>query len=214
VIPRFADFFIGFASELPLPTRIVIETSQWVQHNILPLGAGLVIGLLVLRRWLATDSGRLARDRFILRLPFVGVVFHFLSLSQFIRALATLLAGGTPLVTALEVASSTVTNRHHHASLSRVALRVREGQALWSSLERTGLFSELSIAMVQVGEATGALEGMLFNASKFYDETIEIRLARVVTLIEPAVLVLMGGVIAALLLSVYMPMFSLLQRGQ
>jgi type IV pilus assembly protein PilC len=107
-----------------------------------------------------------------------------------------------------------VTNRAIGEPLTRVAARVREGQALWTSLETTGLFPDLSIAMVQVGEATGALEGMLINVSEFYDESIEVRLARVVTLIEPAVLVIMGGVVSMLLLSVYYPMFTLMQKVQ
>jgi len=118
------------------------------------------------------------------------------------------------LVNAIEIAVSTVTNRFVHKVLLRVAPRVREGQALWTSLQQTQLFPDLSLAMVQVGEATGALEGMLFNVSRFYDETIEVRLARIVTLVEPAVLVLMGLIISALLLSVYMPMFTLIQRVQ
>jgi type IV pilus assembly protein PilC len=147
-------------------------------------------------------------------LPFVGEILHLFALSQFSRALGTLLAGGTPLVRALEVASFTVTNRAIGGPLTRVAPMVREGQALWSSLESTGLFPELSVAMVQVGEATGALEEMLLNVSQFYDESIEVKLARVVTLIEPAVLVVMGGVVAGLLLSVYYPMFTMMQKVQ
>ena len=130
------------------------------------------------------------------------------------RSLATLIAGGTPLVNSLEVATSTVTNRAISAPLAHVSTRVREGQALWSSLQATQLFPDLSLAMVQVGEATGALEEMLFNVSRFYDESIEVRLGRVVSLIEPLVLVVMGGIIATLLLSVYMPMFTMMQKAQ
>ena len=144
----------------------------------------------------------------------MGSILHLFALSQFVRSLGTLIAGGTPLVNSLEIASGTVTNRAIGEPLARVAPRVREGQALWTSLEGTGLFPGLSIAMVKVGEATGALEGMLINVSQFYDESIEVRLARLVTLIEPAVLVIMGGVVATLLLSVYYPMFTLMQKVQ
>ncbi len=214
VIPRFATFYVQFAAELPLPTRVVVGTASWMNHNAPVLLAVLVVVALAVRRWAASEGGRLRIDRTVLKLPFVGEVFHLLGLSQFVRSLGTLLAGGTPLVNSLEIASSTVTNRAIQAPLERVAPRVREGQALWSSLERTELFPELSLAMVQVGEATGALEEMLFNVAHFYDETIEVRLARVVTLIEPAVLVLMGGVVAALLMSVYLPMFTLLQHAR
>lgn len=214
VIPRFSEFFIGFAGELPLPTQIVMSVSGWVADNKLPLGIGLVIGLLIVRKWARSERGRLAVDRAKLRIPFIGRIFHLFGLSQFVRSLATLLAGGTPLVTALEVATSTVTNNAIATPLGRVAPRVREGQSLWSSMEHTNLFPELSIAMVQVGEATGALEEMLFNVGQFYDESIEVRLGRVVSLIEPAVLVLMGVIVASLLLSVYLPMFTLLQHAR
>jgi len=214
VIPRFAEFYIGFAGELPLATAMVMGLATWIRTNLVVIVPAVVVGAWLLRRWARTGPGRLVLDRTRLRLPFVGKVFHLLSLSQFVRSLATLLAGGTPLVTALEVATSTVTNRAVSTPLSHVSTRVREGQALWSSLQTTQLFPELSLAMVQVGEATGALEAMLFNVSRFYDESIEVRLGRVVSLIEPFVLVLMGGIIATLLMSVYMPMFTMLQKAQ
>jgi type IV pilus assembly protein PilC len=214
VIPRFAGFFIGFSAQLPLPTLIVIATANWVQRNILLVAGVAAAAFWLTRRWLRSEKGHLAWDRAKMKIPFVGQIFHLFGLSQFVRSLATLVAGGTPLVNALEVATSTVTNRAIAGPMARVAPRVREGQSLWSSLEATGLFPELSVAMVKVGEATGALEEMLFNVGQFYDESIEVRLGRVVSLIEPAVLVLMGGVIAALLLSVYLPMFSLLQHAR
>jgi type IV pilus assembly protein PilC len=214
VIPRFAGFYADFGTDLPMITKIVVSTSKWLQGHVTMLGVGLVAAVLLGRQWAASPRGRVALDRFRLKTPFVGAVFHLLGLSQFTRSLATLLAGGTPLVSALEVATSTVTSPAISAPLAAVAPKVREGQALWSSLDATKLFPELSIAMVQVGEATGALEDMLFNSSRFYDESIEVKLARIVTLIEPAILVVMGGVVAFLLLSIYFPMFSLLGKMQ
>ena len=214
VIPRFATFYVGFAADLTLATKIVLGFSAFVQNNGFYLLGGLVVAYLLSRRWLRSDAGTVALDRAKLKIPFVGRILHLFALSQFVRSLGTLIAGGTPLVNSLEIASGTVTNRAIGEPLTRVAARVREGQALWTSLETTGLFPDLSIAMVQVGEATGALEGMLINVSEFYDESIEVRLARVVTLIEPAVLVIMGGVVSMLLLSVYYPMFTLMQKVQ
>ena len=130
-----------------------------------------MVAYLLARRWLQSEAGQIAIDHAKLKVPFVGSIFHLFALSQFVRSLGTLLSGGTPLVNALEIASATVTNHAIAAPLARVAPRVREGQPLWSSLEATGLFPELSVAMVQVGEATGALEGMLSNVSQFYDES-------------------------------------------
>lgn len=214
VIPRFAEFYVGFAAELPLPTLIVLGMSHWIRQHLAWIVGAVAIGGFLVRRWMLSEHGSVAWDRMRLHIPFIGPVFHLFALSQFIRSLATLLAGGTPLVNALEVATSTVTNRAVSTPLARVAPRVREGQSLWSSLEATKIFPEVSTAMVQVGEATGALEEMLINVSTFYDEIVEAKLARLVSLIEPAVLVLMGGVIAGLLLSVYLPMFTLLQKAQ
>jgi len=212
VIPRFAQFYLGFGSELPLITQLIIGGASWVQDRSPVLGVTAALLGIVYWRWSRSERGRFSIDRLKLRIPFVGQIFHLFGLSQFTRSLATLLAGGTPLVNALEVSTSTVTNRALNVPMTRVAPRVREGQPLWTSLEATRLFPELSLAMVQVGEATGALEEMLTNVSRFYDESVEVRLNRVVTLIEPAVLVLMGVVITTLLLSVYYPMFSLMQR--
>ena len=214
VIPRFAVFYSAFSADLPLITKIVVSVSTWVQGHLPYLGGAILIAAVALPRWLRTERGLLARDRAILRIPFVGIIFKLFALSQFVRSLATLLSGGTPLVSALEVATSTVTNRAISTPLSRVAPRVREGQALWSSLELTQFFPELTLAMVQVGEATGALEEMLFNVARFYDENIEVKLARVVTLIEPFVLIVMGGIVAFLVLSIYLPMFTLMQHAQ
>jgi len=214
VIPRFAVFYTGFSAQLPLPTKIVLGVSDFVHQNIFFILGGAAVAYLFSRRWLRSDAGQIALDHIKLKIPFVGQILHLFALSQFVRSLGTLLSGGTPLVNSLEIASGTVTNRAIGAPLIRVAPRVREGQALWTSLEATGLFPELSIAMVQVGEATGALEGMLTNVSQFYDESIEVRLARVVTLIETAVLVIMGGVVSMLLLSVYYPMFTLMSKAQ
>jgi len=214
VIPRFANFYMGFSADLPFLTRIIVGTGTFLQHNIHFILGGLVVAYLLARRWLQSEAGQIAVDHAKLRVPFVGPIFHLFALSQFVRSLGTLLSGGTPLVNALEIASTTVTNHAIASPLARVAPRVREGQPLWSSLEGTRLFPALSVAMVQVGEATGALEGMLTNVSQFYDESIEVKLARVVSLIEPAVLLLMGGVVATLVLSVYLPMFTLLQKVQ
>jgi type IV pilus assembly protein PilC len=214
VIPRFATFYLGFGSELPFVTRATLKVASAVQSNAVFIGVGVVLAIVGLRYWSRTGPGELLVDRLKLKIPFVGVILHFFALSQFIRSLATLLSGGTPLVNSLEIASATVTNRALSIPLLRVAPRVREGQALHASLDATSLFPELSLAMVQVGEATGSLDEMLFNVSQFYDESIEVKLTRLVTFIEPAILVLMGGIIAALLLSVYYPMFTMMQRIQ
>ena len=128
---------------------------------------------------------------------------------QFTQSLGTLLAGGTPMVPSIEIASQSVTNQEVSLRIFDIVKNVREGEPLWRSLESTGVMSDLAVEMIKVGESTGALTEMLANVSEFYDEEIEARLARVVAAIEPIILVFMGGVIALLLYAFYLPLFQL-----
>lgn len=212
VIPKFMEFFAGFGTELPLVTRVVITLATFFKTNILFVALALAAAWWALARWRRTDAGERALDAFVLRLPAVGPILHQFALSQFARSLATLVGAGTPLVPALEISSGAVANRKVSDAVRNVVPKVREGAELWRSLEETGQFTSLSVEMIKVGEATGALEEMLTNVSDFYDESIGASLQRLVTLIEPAILIVMGGVIATLLLSIYLPMFSILSN--
>jgi len=140
----------------------------------------------------------------------VGGIFRRFSITQFTRSLATLLSGGTPLVPALETASEAVGNRFVSKKIAQTVPRVREGGELWRALEDTRMMTNLTIEMVKVGESSGALEEMLNSASEFYDEEIDAQLARVISFVEPAVLVFMGIVIATILMAVYLPLFTIL----
>jgi type IV pilus assembly protein PilC len=176
------------------------------------MAAALAVGGVILSRWKSSDAGGVAWDGFLLRLPLVGTILQQFALSQFSRSLATLVGAGTPLVPALDIASGAVANRRVSGAVAAVVPRVREGAELWRSLEETGSFTSLAVEMIKVGEATGALEEMLTNVSDFYDEAIEARLQRIVTLIEPIILVVMGAVVATILLSIYLPMFTILSN--
>ena len=147
-------------------------------------------------------------DRIKLKLPIVGGVIHDYAQNRFTRTLGTLVAGGIPLVTSLELAARAVGNALFERELSQVAVRVREGQSLWESLERTRLISDIAVEMIKVGESTGSLEEMLENASEFMDEEIDFRLTRVVSLIEPLMLVFMAVVVGTMLLAVYLPLIQ------
>ncbi|HTS01658.1 MAG TPA: type II secretion system F family protein [Thermoanaerobaculia bacterium] len=213
VIPKFREFFAGFeAGRLPLITRVVIGTADALRANILFVLAALVVGGIAFTRWKASEAGRLGWDAFLLKMPLVGPILRQFALSQFARSLATLVGAGTPVVPALEIAAGAVANRRISGAVASVVPRVREGAEVWKSLEDTGTFTSLAIEMIKVGEATGALEEMLTNVSDFYDEAIEAQLQRIVSLIEPIILVVMGGVIATLLLSIYLPMFTILSK--
>lgn len=210
VIPRFTEFFAEFGSDLPLLTKVVVGTASSIRAHIGWIAAGILSAAVALRYFSRTDRGRELLDGQLLKLPFVGGIFRRFAISQFTRSLATLLSGGTPLVPSLETASEAVGNRYVSKKIGMTVPRVREGGELWRALEDTGMMTNLTIEMVKVGESSGALEEMLNSASEFYDEEIDAALARVISFVEPAVLVIMGAVIATILLAVYLPLFTIL----
>jgi type IV pilus assembly protein PilC len=208
VIPKFAEFFAGFGAELPWFTQVMINFATLLRHNVLVVLGGTILAAFLLHRW-TTTSGRLLWDRFKLHIPLVGGVLHRFAIMQFTQSLGTLLQGGTPMVPSIEIASQSVTNQLVSTKIYSVVQNVREGEPLWRSLDSTGVISDLAIEMIKVGESTGALTEMLSNVSEFYDEEIEARLSRLVSAIEPVILVLMGGVIGVLLYAFYLPLFRL-----
>lgn len=212
VIPRFQEFYSGFGGEMPLLTVVVVSSAAFLQAHLPEVLLGTAAAALLFDRWRRTDGGRRVLDGLLLRVPVVGPVLHEFSLSQFARALATLVGAGTPLVTALEISTGSIGNRKVSDAVASVVPKVREGAELWRSLEDTGQFTSLTVEMIKVGEATGALEEMLTNVSDFYDEAIEAQLQTIINLIEPVILIVMGGVIATILLSVYLPMFTILSN--
>ena len=212
VIPRFAEFFTGFGAELPWFTTTMIKLATALQENLILTIVTIVVVSFLLNRW-ATTTGRLMWDRIKLRIPLVGGVLHRFALMQFTQSLGTLLAGGTPMVPAIEIASQSVTNQLISSKIAGIVQNVREGEPLWRSLDNTKVVSDLAVEMIKVGESTGALTEMLTNVSEFYDEEIESRLARLVAAIEPLILVFMGGVIGVLLYAFYLPLFKLSQAG-
>lgn len=212
VIPKFAEFFTGFGAELPWFTNLMINFATGLRENLLIVVGGSAVAVFLLRRW-ATGPGRLLWDRFKLRIPLVGGVLHRFAIMQFTQSLGTLLAGGTPMVPAIEIASQSVTNKLVSTRIERIVQNVREGEPLWRSLDETGVVSDLAVEMIKVGESTGALTEMLANVSEFYDEEIEARLSRLVAAIEPVILVLMGVVIGVLLYAFYLPLFRLSSVG-
>ena len=210
VIPRFTEFFADFNAELPLLTVVVLGVATFLRQNFLLLAAAIGVSGFLGYRWFQTTTGRIWLDAVMLKIPVVGGIFQRFAITQFTRSLGTLLGGGTPLVPALENAADAIGNRSVSQKVAGVVPKVREGRELWRALDATGIFTDLTIEMIKVGESSGALEEMLAAVSEFYDEEIDLRLARVISFVEPAILVLMGGVIVTILLSVYLPMFRLM----
>jgi len=209
VVPEFGNFYNQFGKELPLSTRFIVGLSTFVTTYFLLIVAGLIGAVAACFWWLKQPGQRRRLDRMILKLPMLGPISQKFSTSQGARTLATLLGGGIPLVNALDVTSRSLSNQHMAAELTLAAQQVREGRSLAATLQESGSFPDVAIKMVEVGESTGALQEMLNSLADFYDEEIDTNLGRFVTIIEPALLVIMGIVIAGLLLSLYLPLFNL-----
>jgi type IV pilus assembly protein PilC len=211
VVPAFADFYGDFGAELPILTRTLIAASDLIRNHLLLLTLATAGGGVAFWRWFKMPGQRVRLHAALMRAPVIGNTVTKFATSQLARTLATLLSGGIPLVTALDVASRAVGNRAMARHVETVTRQVREGQPLALALSSRGVFPDVAVKMVEVGEATGALQDMLNALADFYDEDIETTLARFVTLVEPLMLVVMGVVIAALLLALYMPVFQLSQ---
>lgn len=206
IIPKFKSFMDDFGTELPLITKVLMGVAIGARDHWLVFLASAAAIFVLIGVWQRSGTGRVAFDRLKLRLPIVGRVIHDYAQNRFTRTLGTLVAGGIPLVTSLELAARAVGNALFEKELLGVAVKVREGQSLWESLERTDLISDITIEMIKVGESTGSLEEMLDNASTFMDEEIDYRLTRVVALIEPLMLVVMAVLVGGMLLAIYLPL--------
>jgi type IV pilus assembly protein PilC len=209
LVPAFSEFYASFHAELPLVTRLIVRGSAILTENIAFVAGALGLGIAALIAWVRQPGVRLRMDRALLSVPWAGAVARKFSTAQLARTLATLLGGGIPLVNALEIAGRSIGNRYMAHELENVAQSVREGQGLAATMRASGLFPDVAVKMTEVGEATGALQEMLNSLADFYDEEIETNLGRFITVIEPALLVIMGMIIAGLLLSLYMPLFQL-----
>ena len=220
VVPKFEVFFADMEVELPLITRVTLGISHFLNERTLFLwnwawiALGIVALGIALRKYGATPAGRIRVDGWRLRIPLLGPVFHRFALSEFCRSLSTLLTGGIPLVPALEIATASVSNAAVRDKIEPRIQMVREGRPFHAALEDSGVFTDMSIDMVKVGEATGALDEMLSSVSDFLDEQVEVRMQRLLSLVEPMMLVFMGLIIGLLLVSIYLPMFSSLGQSK
>ncbi len=209
VIPRFAELYEGLGAGLPLPTQVLIAISSTIQSGLvlgIPLGVGLLIGL---RIWAGSIRGRIQIDDLKLRVPVLGSIMSMFAIAQLARTLSTLLSGGIPLVSALEVAHESSGNRVIADAIAVGRTGVQEGKSLADSLEATRRFPELALEMIQVGEQTGALPDMLNHVADFYDEDLDLRLTALLAWVEPVILIFVAGFVAAILISLYLPIFSI-----
>jgi type IV pilus assembly protein PilC len=209
VVPEFGAFYQQFDRELPLSTRIIVQISDVARTYFFVIVGGLVAGAVMFWAWVKQPLQRERFDRWTLSLPMLGQIARKFSTSQASRTLATLLGGGIPLVNAIDIAARSIKNSYIARELRHAGQQVREGRALATAMNESGAFTDVAIKMVEVGESTGALQEMLNSLADFYDEEIDTNLGRFITLVEPILLVIMGLVIAALLLALYMPLFNM-----
>lgn len=214
VIPQFEDFYAGLNVQLPLSTRAIMAVSRALSHNIVWVLLGLVGAGVALAAWLRREGSYLFIDRVLLRVPYLGDLMRMFATSQLARTLSTLLAGGLPLLNALEVAGASIGNRAMAAAVTSVVPQIREGKSLTTALESTGMLDSVALELVKVGEQTGGLGDMLTAVAEFYDEELESRMATVLALAEPVLLVVMAFLVGGMVLAFYLPMFEAISAVQ
>ena len=208
VIPKFALLYRDLGVQLPGPTKFLVTVTVDYRLYILGLIVAVFVTLLGVFFWSRSEEGGVAFDRMKFRVPVLGETLLKFQVAQFCRTLATLLTGGTPLVSALHTAGESITSRLLQGTVGRATQMVREGESLHGALSASRVMPELAMDMIEVGESSGALAPMLNSVAEFYEEEVSLRLGAMVAVIEPVILIFMGLLVAFILISLYLPIFS------
>jgi type IV pilus assembly protein PilC len=214
VIPTFQEMFASFNQQLPLPTRIVIGMSAFLQSYWWALLAGGALGGWSFRRWLATESGRLTFDRFLLRIPILGNLARKSAVARFTRTLGTLLSSGVSILDGLEITAKTSGNRVIHDAVMRSRRSIAGGESIAEPLRQSGVFPPMVTQMINVGEETGDLDGMLGKVADFYDEEVDVAVESLLKAMEPAMIVILGSVVGGMIVAMYLPIFGIISTIQ
>jgi type IV pilus assembly protein PilC len=209
VVPNFARLYSDLGAELPMATQFLIALGTTARGYVVGGFVGLIVAIVAFRFWMRTPSGELVVDRALLQVPVAGEVWLKYQVAQFSRMLGTLLTGGIPLMQALNTASESLGTPVLKNVLSQATKLVREGQSLSGSLRIANVFPSLSLDMIEVGESTGALPAMLTSVAEFYEEDVSSRVTALLSLIEPVIMVIMAVFVGFILVSLYLPIFSL-----
>lgn len=209
VIPSFEKMFGNMGGELPGLTRLVIGLSQWLGHNTFIVLAGLVGFGVVFKRVIDTDRGRLAFDGALLKLPLFGTLLKKVAVARFTRTMGTMLSSGVPIVDALEIVSKASGNRVIEVSLMDVREKVAGGSRMADPLAKNGIFPNMVVQMIAVGEQTGAMDVMLAKIADFYDDEVEATVDGLTSLMEPVMMVVLGGIVGTILVAMYLPIFTI-----
>ena len=210
IIPTFARMFTGFGADLPLPTKIVMGLSSFLRSfwwALLLLIVGTIVGI---QRYYQTERGHLHIDRLLLKVPVIGDVIRKGAVARFTRTLGTLISSGVPILTGLEITARTSGNRVIQEAIMAARASIREGETIAAPLRTSNVFPPMVVQMIAVGEETGALDDMLTRIADFYDDEVDTAVDALTSLIEPIMIVFMGGVVGGMVVAMYLPMFKLI----
>jgi type IV pilus assembly protein PilC len=210
IIPTFARMFSGFGAELPLPTKIVMGLSSFLRSYWWVLILSLIGTAVGLQRYYRTEQGHMNIDRFLLKVPVLGDVLRKGAVARFTRTLGTLISSGVPILTGLEITARTSGNRVIQAAIMAARASIREGETISAPLRESNVFPPMVVQMISVGEETGALDDMLTRIADFYDSEVDTAVDALTSLIEPIMIVFMGGVVGGMVVAMYLPMFKLI----
>jgi type IV pilus assembly protein PilC len=209
VIPTFKAMFEGFGAALPLPTQIVLELSRIV-IGYFWVGLGVIAAAIVgIRWWYGTSSGRTSIDRFLLRMPIIGILIRKVAVAKFTRTLGTLISSGVAILDGLDITARTAGNKIVEMAVLRTRASIAEGKTIAEPLRQSGVFPPMVVQMIAVGEQTGALDAMLGKIADFYDEEVDTAVANLTSLLEPMLMVFLGIVIGGAVIAMYLPIFKL-----
>ena len=212
VIPIFANIFRDLGAELPWLTATVVAASDFMQKYILLVIAGIIGAILAVRYYRSTTPGRWSTDKLLLKVPLFGKLLYKVAMTRVTRTLATLISGGVPMLEALKITSTTAGNVVIEKEIIDARKFVSEGKTLSESFKQAGNFPTMMLQMINVGEATGTLDEMLSKLAAFYDEEVDNSVAALLSVLEPIMLIFIGGLVGGLVISMYLPIFSLMNQ--
>jgi len=214
VIPTFEDMFASVGLALPLPTRIVIALSNFLQSFWWAVGLGVFFAFHGLKRYYATSNGQLAIDRLMLRAPVLGDVLRKSAVSRFTRTLGTLISSGVSILDGLEITAKTAGNRVISDAIMASRASIAGGDTISAPLARSQVFPPMVISMIAVGEQTGGLDEMLSKIADFYDEEVDAAVSGLLSLLEPMMIVFLGVVVGGMVVAMYLPIFDMINAAQ
>src|SRR5438477_9523871 len=209
VTPTFEKMFKDFGGAMPAPTQIVIDLSRFLQKYILYMVAFVVAAIFAFRAWVSWPKGRVQWDSFVIRTPIFGQLVRKVAVARFTRTLGTMISSGVPILDALEVVAKTAGNAVVEKAIRYTKEKIAEGKTIVQPLSETKVFPPMVVQMIGVGEATGAMDQMLSKIADFYDDEVDAAVAALTSLIEPVMMVFLGGVVGGFLVAMYLPIFSI-----